>query len=396
MTRVTPSNEEARGLDASSGPEQGPLGEGPGAQAPVRPKSEAPSLSARAPRPPAARIRRPVVLGAGLGAAALVAGAMAWAFVVQPHLRETKRERRLEAPQDGPAARVRPPDQIMARPASYDRLPSPEQEGLPPPRIGAPDRVATERERPAAAVRPAPATASGSAAAAPHDLNEEALASELFFDGPPRPDPASRAVPPVPVFDAASSPPSTPKNALLAGTVIPGVLLTAVDTARPGPVTAMVAENVFDSLTGRRLALPQGSRLIGRHEGRGLHGDRRAFVTWDRVILPDGRSFDLGEAPGVDDQGAVGLAGKTDRRLGPLAAASLFSGALSTLGEVARAKRSEERVIILERAGDAAALEAAQTGGRLIDRELQVRPSVRIDPGAPLRVLLVRDLVMEP
>lgn len=333
-------------------------------------------------------------MGAGLGAAALVAGALAWAFVVQPHLRETKRERRLEAAQDGPAARVRPPDQIMARPASYDRLPSPEQEGLPPPRIGAPDRA--ERERTAAAVRPAPATARGSATAAPHDLNEGALASDVFFDGPPRPDPASRAAPPVPVFDAASSPSSTPRNALLAGTVIPGVLLTAVDTARPGPVTAMVAENIFDSLTGRRLALPQGSRLIGRHEGRGLHGDRRAFVTWDRVILPDGRSFDLGEAPGVDDQGAVGLAGRTDRRLGPLAAASLFAGALSTLGEVARAKRSEERVIILERAGDAAALEAAQTGGRLIDRELQVRPTVRIDPGAPLRVLLVRDLVMEP
>lgn len=394
MTRGTPSNEEAPALDASTGPELGPLRGEPGAQTPLPPKSPAPSLSARAPRPPAARIRRPVVLGAGLGAAALVAGALAWAFVVQPHLRETKRERRLEAAQDGPAARVRPPDQIMARPASYDRLPSPEQEGLPPPRIGAPDRA--ERERPAAAVRAAPAAARGSAAAAPHDLTEGALASELFFDGPPRPDSASRAAAPVPVPEAASSPPSAPKNALLAGTVIPGVLLTAVDTARPGPVTAMVAENVFDSLTGHRLALPQGSRLIGRHEGRGLHGDRRAFVTWDRVILPDGRSFDLGEAPGVDDQGAVGLAGRTDGRLGPLAAASLFSGALSTLGEVARAKRSQERVIILERAGDAAALEAAQTGGRLIDRELQVRPSVRIDPGAPLRVLLVRDLVMEP
>jgi len=337
-----------------------------------------------------------VVLGAGFGAASLVAGAMAWAFVVQPHLRETKRERRLEAAHDGPAARVRPPDQIMARPASYDRLPSPEQEGLPPPRIGAPDRVATERERPAAAVRPVQAAANGSPEAARRGPEEGALASDVFFDGPPRPDPASRAVPPAPVLEAASSPPSTPKNALLAGTVIPGVLLTAVDTARPGPVTAMVAENIFDSLTGRRLALPQGSRLIGRHEGRGLHGDRRAFVTWDRVILPDGRSFDLGEAPGVDDQGAVGLAGRTDRRLGPLAAASLVAGALATLGEAARGKRSDERVIILERAGDAAALEAAQIGGRLIDRELQVRPTVRIDPGAPLRVLLVRDLVMEP
>lgn len=394
MTAVKPPSEETSRLFAP-GPEQTHLGARPGSEDPVHPKSPAPPLSARAPRPRTARIRRPVVLGAAFGAAVVVAGSMAWAFVVQPHLRETAKERRLDAAEDGPAVRVRPPDQIIARPASYDRLPPLDQETLPPPRIGSRERVATDMERPAAAARARQPTTDSSAKAQRHDLNEGALASDLFFSAPARAEPAPKIPPPVPVPTAAAVSP-TPKNALLAGTVIPGVLLTAVDTARPGPVTAMVAENVFDSITGRRLALPQGSRLIGRHEGRGLHGDRRAFVIWDRVILPDGRSFDLGEAPGVDDQGAVGLSGRTDRRLGPLAAASLFAGALTTLGEIARGGRADERVVVLERAGDAAALEAAQIGGRLIDRELQVRPSVRIDPGAPLRVLLVRDLVMEP
>jgi len=191
------------------------------------------------------------------------------------------------------------------------------------------------------------------------------------------------------------TPPLSPYE-LKAGTVIPAVLLTGVDTERAGPVVATVSQNVFDTVSGRHLVLPQGTRLIGRHEGDSAYGDRRAFLVWDRLILPNGKSLLLGEEPGVDAQGAVGVRGEVDRRLTPLLVGTLFAGAVTTLGQAARDGGGRGSDGWLGDAGDAAAIEGAQVGGRLIDRELQVRPSIRLRPGAPVRVMITRDLVLEP
>ena len=142
------------------------------------------------------------------------------------------------------------------------------------------------------------------------------------------------------------------------------------------------------------MLVPQGARLIGRHDGESAYGDRRAFLTWDRLILPNGKSLVLTKEPGVDAQGAVGVRGKVDRRLGALLTATLFAGAITTLGEIAR--NDDKDGGFWGDAGDAAAIEGAQVGGRLIDRELDVRPSIRLRAGAPVRVMITRDLILEP
>lgn len=183
---------------------------------------------------------------------------------------------------------------------------------------------------------------------------------------------------------------------LKAGAVVPAALLTAIDTARAGPVVATVTQNVFDSITGRHLLVPQGTRLIGRSEGESAYGDRRAFVSWERLILPNGKSLILSGEPGVDAQGAVGLRGEVDRRLVPLLIGTLFAGAITTLGQAARDSDGGGSGGLLGDAGDAAAIEGAQVGGRLVDRELAVRPSIRLRAGAPVRVMITRDLILEP
>jgi type IV secretion system protein VirB10 len=182
-----------------------------------------------------------------------------------------------------------------------------------------------------------------------------------------------------------------------AGAIVPAALLTAVDTAREGPVVATVTENVFDTVSGRTLLIPQGARLIGRHEGQSRYGDKRAFVAWERLILPNGKSLVLSKEPGVDAQGAVGVEGRVDRRIGPLVVATLFAGAITTLGQVARDHHDHnDGGGILGDAGDAAAIEAAQIGGKLIDRELDVHPQISLKPGSRIRVLITRDLILEP
>lgn len=365
-------------------------------------KAPPPPLMGRAARPKAVRIRKPVVQAMVAGAALLLSGSLAWPFIIQPDLKAKARDAaeadQLEETRGG----VRPSDRVTEQPASYDRLPA---GGLPGPRRpgeGATTDPAVASPAPIPAARYGPPMAAQPRGPGPA---QQAAASGLFFEAGDRPavsagqaaslsaqDPASRD------YSAIYSPhglvaPVSPYE-LKAGAIVPGVLLTAVDTSRPGPVVATVTQNVFDSITGRHLVVPQGTRLIGRHEGESAHGDRRAFLVWDRMILPNGKSLILTEEPAVDGQGAVGVQGRTQRRLWSLGVASLFAGAITTLGELARG-HSDDRSVIAS-AGDAASIEASQVGGRLIDRELGVRPSIQVRAGSPVRVMITRDLILEP
>ena len=364
------------------------------------PKTPPPPLMGRAPRPGAVRIRKPVVQGAVMVAALLVSGSLAWAFVVQPQMTRQARDA-AEADGAGEArGSVRPSERVTEQPASYDRLA--QADALPE------RRGATPEDEPPVASPPPARVPTPSYAAAPRGPRpaDQAAASGLFFgsssSGAAAPVGGGRSdAPPSPAmrdYGAIYSPhgllaPVSPYE-LKAGAIIPGVLLTAVDTSRPGPVVATVSQNVFDSITGRHLVIPQGTRLIGRHEGESAHGDRRAFLVWDRLILPNGKSLILSEEPGVDAQGAVGVRGEVDRRLLPLGVATLFAGAITTLGELARGG-SEDRSFAAS-AGSAASIEASQVGGRLVDRELGVQPSIRVRAGAPVRVMITRDLILEP
>lgn len=367
-------------------------------------KAPPPGLSMRAPRPQAVRLRRSVVQTIILGGVVLISGALAWAFVVQPELRDGARARAAEAREDQARGVVRPAEAVTDQPASYDRLPEP--------RGGAVGPEAT----PASDVAPNPGSAPpayrSAAASGPPGPGPRALAarSGLFFEvaGPQpsaarpaggqaaaeRADPAQLADYGATYNGHVLTAPLSPYE-LKAGAMIPAALLTAVDTARAGPVIATVSQNIYDTVSGRHLLIPQGTRLIGRHEGESAYGDRRAFLTWERLILPNGKSLVLTSEPGVDAQGAVGVRGSVDRRLFPLLVGTLFAGAVTTLGQVAR-DDDEGSGGLLGDAGDAAAIEGARVGGRLIDRELEVRPSIRVRAGAPVRVMITRDLILEP
>jgi type IV secretory pathway VirB10-like protein len=366
---------------------------------PVPDKALPPGLSARAPRPRAVRLRGSVVRLVMIGGVVLVSGALAWAFVVQPELRVAARDRAVEDQRDEARRGVRPADAVIDQPASYDRLP--------PPRTAQTEDPPAPAESAASARAPRAARDDGRAASSALSLRRLAAQSSLFFAEPA--SASGRAASPEPVraaparaeASAASvaynphrlTAPVSPYE-LKAGAMVPAVLLTAIDTARPGPVVATVTQNVFDTISGRYLLLPQGARLIGASEGESRYGDRRAFIAWERVILPNGKSLLLDGEAGVDAQGAVGVRGRVERRLFPLALGTLFGGAITALGQAAR--DDDRGGGLLGDAGDAAAIEGAQVGGRLVDRELNVRPSIRLDAGAPVRVMITRDLVLEP
>lgn len=186
--------------------------------------------------------------------------------------------------------------------------------------------------------------------------------------------------------------PASP-NILQAGAVIPAALITGVRSDLPGQITAQVTENVYDSPTGRILLVPQGTRLIGQYDNGVGFGQRRVLLVWNRLIMPNGRSIVLERQPGADAEGYAGLEDGVDHRWWDLAKAAALSTLLS-VGSQAGSSGEESDIARAIRQG--ASDGVSQVGRQIVGRQLDIAPTLTIRPGFPVRVIVTRDLVLEP
>lgn len=177
---------------------------------------------------------------------------------------------------------------------------------------------------------------------------------------------------------------------LQAGAVIPAALITGIRSDLPGLVTAQVTQNVYDSPTGRLLLIPQGSRLIGDYDADVSFGQSRVLLAWNRLILPDGRSIVLERQPGADPQGFAGLQDRTDYHWSGVLKAALVSTLLGAGSEFGSGSDSDLVRAVRRGTQDS----VSRAGEQVVGRELNVRPTLTIRPGAPVRVLVTRDLVL--
>jgi type IV secretion system protein TrbI len=178
-----------------------------------------------------------------------------------------------------------------------------------------------------------------------------------------------------------------------AGWVIPGALITGIKSDLPGDVTAQVTENVYDSPTGRYLLIPQGSRLFGKYSSEISFAQTRVQMVWTRVIFPNGSSIVLQNLPGADTQGYSGLEDGVDNHWGTLFKAAILSTILS-VGSEAGTSDSENNLAQAIRQG--ASQSFNQTGQQIVERNLNIQPTLTDRPGLPLRIIVDRDLVLAP
>lgn len=176
-----------------------------------------------------------------------------------------------------------------------------------------------------------------------------------------------------------------------AGSVIAASLITGLNSDLPGLVAAQITENVYDSVTGRSLLIPQGARLIGSYDSVVAFGQSRVLVVWQRIILPDGSSIRIDNVPATDTQGYVGLSDKIDRHTWQLlkgVALSTFLGVGTELGwgdgesDLVRAIRESTQQ------------NGTRAGGQLVTRNLDIQPTLRVRPGWSLRVVVHKDIVV--
>jgi type IV secretion system protein VirB10 len=186
-------------------------------------------------------------------------------------------------------------------------------------------------------------------------------------------------------------PPASP-YVLQAGAVIPAALITGIRSDLPGQITAQVTENIYDSPTGRLLLVPQGTRIIGQYDNAVQFGQRRVLLVWNRLIMPNGRSIVLERQPGADAAGYAGLEDGVDYHWWDLAKAAGLSTLLSVGAELAI--DDDDRLLRAIRNGGQDTINDA--GQEIIRRQLNVAPTLTIRPGFPVRVIVTRDLVLEP
>ncbi|MFT8720643.1 TrbI/VirB10 family protein [Acetobacter sp.] len=383
---------------------QAPTAGNPAGAAPASPP---PDLRLRADRPRVVRLSRTVVWS--LGGVGMIAVAFALGYALQASHR----------PQSPPAAQdtdVRPSaDGLAGLPSDYvgngvPKLGSPlpgdlgrpilnaQRQGRAGPVPGMGDRRGDQeieaaiasrlfaqigvRERQSAQAVPVPAQATSGAQASSAGTDQQA-GNRAFLAGQ-----SDRAT----VSPDRIMPPASP-YILQAGTVIAGALNTKISSDLPGQIVGHVTQNVYDSPTGRYLLVPQGSTLFGAYNSSVSFGQQRTQIIWTRLIFPNGESLVLEKLPGGDAIGQSGLSDEVNNHWGQLFRAALVTTLLS-VGSEAGTSWNENNLMQAIRSG--ASNGFSMVGNRLIDRSLNVQPTLTDRPGLPFTVLVGHDLLLKP
>ncbi|MEM6559979.1 MAG: TrbI/VirB10 family protein [Planctomycetota bacterium] len=189
---------------------------------------------------------------------------------------------------------------------------------------------------------------------------------------------------------------------LAAGSVVPGFTVTGINTDLPGKVVGRVSSDVFDSATGRHVLIPQGSVAVGDYSSLVSNGQNRVLIAWEMLTFPDGRSIDLRRQPGVDAEGFAGLKDQVDYHWKELFLAGGLSTAVAVGGQLAEGDDSgfgqtedvgeQLRELVFGGASDT----TSRIANKIIDRQLDVQPTITVRPGWRFNILLTRNLVLEP
>jgi len=180
---------------------------------------------------------------------------------------------------------------------------------------------------------------------------------------------------------------------VMAGSVIAASLITGINSDLPGLVTAQVTENVYDTVTGATLLIPQGARLIGTYDSVVAFGQSSALLVWQRIILPDGSSIQIDNLPATDAAGYAGLEDEVDYHTWRLLKGIAMATLLGVGTELSFGSNESDLVSAIRESTQA---NAAQAGQRITEKNLNIQPTITIRPGWPLRIVIQRDIVMKP
>ena len=185
-------------------------------------------------------------------------------------------------------------------------------------------------------------------------------------------------------------------NSLWDGTIISGALVTAINTDNPGVVIARVTENVYSSYDHSFLLIPEGSLLYATYNSSVSYGQNKVQVAWNLLIRPDGYRISLGNMNGVSPQGYSGYKGsvnnhpfETLKALGMIAVYSILQT------EITNDINKTNNQYIQNSMNDVYA-EASKLGNKMIDRALDIKPTITIKAGTEIKLITNTPLELPP
>lgn len=180
---------------------------------------------------------------------------------------------------------------------------------------------------------------------------------------------------------------------VMAGSIIAASLITGVNSDLPGLVVAQVTENVYDTVTGQTLLIPQGARLVGAYDSVVAFGQSRALLVWQRIIMPDGSSIQIDNLPATDAAGYTGLEDEVDYHTWTLLKGIAMSTLLGVGSQVGTTANENNLIQALRQS----TLQTTnQAGSRIVEKDLNIQPTITIRPGWPVRIIVHKDLVLKP
>jgi len=195
---------------------------------------------------------------------------------------------------------------------------------------------------------------------------------------------------------AAAVQPPLAHHELFAGSVIPAVMLTGIDSDLPGTISAQVRQTVYDSLNPSVVVIPQGTRLIGEYSSEVAYGQSRVLVAWNRLIFPNGATIDLRGMEGTDGKGQAGFHDQVDNHYFRVFGSAILMSLLGVGAQLSQPQNSGalNTPSASQQAAAAAAEQLNNVGTNLLNRNLNIQPTLVIRPGYAFNVLVNRTMIL--
>ena len=188
------------------------------------------------------------------------------------------------------------------------------------------------------------------------------------------------------------------KHTLQAGTIIPVVLCTGINSDIGGQVVAQVQQDMYDTATGRNLLIPAGSKILGTYGKGSPNNSGRVEITFNTIVLPDGGTYAVGNALiAVDGAGYSGITGKVNRHTGSTLSAGMFSSALAALGSVAAGNTSNTSNTYSagQLAMQGAMANVMNTASQLFQQGANRQMTVTAKPGTMFSIYVAQGLTLQ-
>ncbi|KJV35864.1 hypothetical protein VI08_07510 [Luteibacter yeojuensis] len=181
---------------------------------------------------------------------------------------------------------------------------------------------------------------------------------------------------------------------LRAGSIIPATMISGINSELPGQIIGQVSQDVFDTPTGKFRLIPQGARLIGRYSNRIVDGQSRVLVAWQRIVFPDGKALDIGSMEGVDSAGYAGFNDQVDRHYWRIFGSAILMSGIATGLTSSAVNPSNDPFgsSSLAQFNSQLANQIGEVSTKMIEKNMNVAPTLMIRPGYRFNVMAVKDL----